>query len=46
MNDEDAVTKMMKSEMGDLYYTYEAFKNVMNMEGIQARMPMEIKFED
>lgn len=46
MNDEDAVAKMMRSELGDLYYTYEAFKNVMTMEGIQARMPMEIKIEE
>ena len=46
MNEEETALKMMKAELGDLYYTYEAFKNVMNMEGIQARMPMEIKIEE
>jgi len=42
---EDAVAKAIKSEMGDLYYTYEGLKQVMNSKGVQARMPMEIVIE-
>lgn len=42
---EDAVAKAIKSEMGDLYYTYEGLKQVMNAKGVQARMPMEIVIE-
>lgn len=45
-SDEDAAAKIIRSELGDLYYTYEVFRNVMNVSGIQARMPMEIKMED
>jgi protease IV len=42
---DDAVAKTIKSEMGDLYYTYEGIRQVMDSKGVQARMPMEIVIE-
>lgn len=39
---EDNVTLAIKNEMGDLYYSYAAMKQLTNMQGIQARMPMEL----
>lgn len=45
-NEELSADKIIRSELGDMYFTYEAFKKVLNMSGIQARMPMEIKIEE
>ncbi len=39
---EENIAVAMKEEMGDLYYSYAAIKQITNMQGIQARMPMEI----
>ena len=44
-NKEDMVIKTMKEEMGELYYTYDALKEIMEMKGIQARMPMDLIIE-
>lgn len=46
MNEEQTAAEIIRGELGDMYYTYEAFKNVLNINGIQARMPMEIKIEE
>lgn len=40
--EEDNITAVMKAQMGELYYSYAAIKQITNMQGIQARMPMEL----
>lgn len=42
---DEAVDASVKAQLGDLYFTYAAYKQVMNASGIQARLPMEIVFE-
>ena len=44
-NKEDVVLKAMKEEMGELYFTYDALKEIMEAKGIQARMPMDLIIE-
>ncbi|MDR1758803.1 MAG: signal peptide peptidase SppA [Bacteroidales bacterium] len=42
---EAATTQALKSELGELYFTYSALKYLTGMQGIQARMPMEIEIK-
>lgn len=44
-DDDTAIKAALKAELGDLYYTYEGLKHIMNAEGIQARLPMEMVIE-
>lgn len=42
---EENIRSAIKAEMGELYYTYSALKTIMNVSGVQARMPMEIMID-
>ena len=39
---EDEVDAALRAKLGRLYFTYEGLEQLMNQEGVQARMPMEI----
>jgi protease IV len=41
--DEDAQVKILKEQLGENYYLYQQWKSVKSYEGIQARMPFEMK---
>ena len=41
-SNEDEVEAMMKAKLGRLYFTYEGIDRILNQEGVQARIPMEI----
>lgn len=41
-SNEDEVEAALKAKLGRLYFTYEGIDHVLNREGIQARIPMEI----
>ena len=41
--DEDAQVKVLKEQLGENYYLYQQWKSVKSYEGIQARMPFEMK---
>ena len=41
-NDLDAA---IRAKLGQLYFTYEGIDQVLNKQGVQARMPMEIFFQ-
>ncbi len=38
----DAKTKLLKAELGDDYKYYKEFKNLINFQGVQARIPFEL----
>lgn len=40
--EEEASTRIMKNKLGAEYDLYTHYKNMMNMKGIQARMPFEL----
>jgi len=42
---ETKIDKAMRSELGDLYYTYKGFKEIQNLNGIQAKLPFEFIIE-
>jgi protease-4 len=42
-DEEDAKVKVLKEQLGEHYYLYQQWKNVKSYEGIQARMPFEMK---
>ena len=39
---EDEVDAALRAKLGRFYFTYEGLDQLMNQEGVQARMPMEI----
>ena len=39
---EDEVDAALRAKLGRFYFTYEGLNQLMNQEGVQARMPMEI----
>lgn len=39
---EDEVEAALRAKLGRFYFTYEGLNQLMNQEGVQARMPMEI----
>jgi protease IV len=41
--DEDAQVKVLKEQLGENYYLYQQWKSVKSYEGVQARMPFEMK---
>jgi protease-4 len=41
--DEDAQVKVLKEQLGEQYYLYQQWKDVKSYQGIQARMPFEMK---
>lgn len=44
-NKEEETEMMLRAKFGDLYYMYEGFQNVMECNGVQARMPMDISIQ-
>jgi len=42
-DEEEAQAEAMKKQLGEHYYLYQQWKNVKSYEGIQARMPFEMK---
>jgi protease-4 len=42
-DEEDAKVKVLKEQLGENYYLYQQWKTVKSYEGIQARMPFEMK---
>jgi protease-4 len=42
---ENTQTNVAKQEMGDLYLWYREGRKVLQFQGVQARMPFELKFE-
>lgn len=43
--EEDAQAKALQEQLGENYYLYQQWKNVKTYEGIQARMPFEMKIQ-
>lgn len=43
--DEDAQVKAMKEQLGEHFYLYQQWQHVKSYEGIQARMPFEMKIQ-
>lgn len=41
-SNEDDIDAALKAKLGRLYFTYEGIDHILNREGIQARIPMEI----
>ena len=41
-SNEDEVDAALRAKLGRFYFTYEGLDQLMNQEGVQARMPMEI----
>ncbi len=41
-NNKDDVDAAIRAKLGQLYFTYEGIDRVLNRQGVQARMPMEI----
>ncbi len=41
-SNEDEVEAALKARLGRLYFTYEGIDHILNREGVQARIPMEI----
>ena len=41
--EEDAQVKVLKEQLGENYYLYQQWKSVKSYEGVQARMPFEMK---
>ncbi len=39
----DVQTRMMKNELGESYLIYKKINNMLQMEGVQARMPYEVE---
>ncbi|MDL2308025.1 signal peptide peptidase SppA [Bacteroidales bacterium OttesenSCG-928-C03] len=44
-DDSAAIQQAIRNELGDMYFTYKALKQITDAKGVQARMPMEIVFE-
>lgn len=45
-DDEDAIrTKILQKELGSFYQTYKQAKEMINMEGVQARLPVILDFK-
>ena len=42
-DEEDAQIKVLKEQLGENYYLYQQWKSVKSYEGVQARMPFEMK---
>ncbi len=43
--EEKEISAAIRSELGDLYPTYNALQQIIKAKGVQARMPMEITIE-
>ncbi len=43
--EEKEISAAVRSELGDLYPTYNALQQIIKAKGVQARMPMEITIE-
>lgn len=41
-SNDDEIESALKAKLGRLYFTYEGIDHILNCEGIQARIPMEI----
>lgn len=41
-SNEDDIEAALKAKLGRLYFTYEGIDRILNQEGVQARIPMEI----
>lgn len=41
-SNDDEIEAALKTKLGSLYFTYEGIDHILNCEGIQARIPMEI----
>lgn len=41
-SNDDEIEAALKAKLGRLYFTYEGIDHILNCEGIQARIPMEI----
>lgn len=41
-SNDDEIEAALKAKLGSLYFTYEGIDHILNCEGIQARIPMEI----
>lgn len=39
---DDEVEAALRAKLGRLYFTYEGLEQLMNQEGVQARMPMQV----
>jgi protease-4 len=44
-NKEEDIAAAIKGELGELYYVYKGLNHILDQQGVQARMPFEMKLD-